>query len=89
MVPPSTELLPSAAPSSVHHFVATPHLDRLAGPGAPQAPRPGHQQQPVPFVSLGAGQVPGVEGAGAGAAAAAAGLAAAARLPAGAGGDLR
>ena len=23
-VPPSTELLPSAAPSSVHHFVATP-----------------------------------------------------------------
>ena len=24
MVPPSTELLPSAAPSSVHHFVATP-----------------------------------------------------------------
>ena len=26
MVPPSTELLPSAAPSSVHHFVATPHL---------------------------------------------------------------
>ena len=41
------------------------------------------------FVSLGAGQVPGVEGAGVGAAAAAAGLAAAARLPAGAGGDLR
>ncbi len=26
MVPPSTELLPSAAPSSVHHFVATPDV---------------------------------------------------------------
>ena len=46
MVPPSTELLPSAAPSSVHHFVATPRagpggvpdreaLRELAGPGAP------------------------------------------------------
>ena len=31
MVPPSTELLPSAAPSSVHHFVATPEkTPRLA-----------------------------------------------------------
>ena len=30
MVPPSTELLPSAAPSSVHHFVATPPLEAEA-----------------------------------------------------------
>ena len=41
-------------------------LDRLAGPGAPQAPRPGRRPLPVPLVPLGAGQVPGVEGAGAG-----------------------
>ena len=29
MVPPSSELLPSAAPSSVHHFVATPRARQL------------------------------------------------------------
>ncbi len=34
MVPPSTELLPSAAPSSVHHFVATPLVDSLQQQGA-------------------------------------------------------
>ena len=41
MVPPSTELLPSAAPSSVHHFVATPCLAKKtpdAGAGWRLAP---------------------------------------------------
>ena len=31
MVPPSSESLPSAAPSTVHHFVATPYLRRTTG----------------------------------------------------------
>ncbi len=40
MVPPSTELLPSAAPSSVHHFVATLPGDPCGAPvGAAGQPR--------------------------------------------------
>ena len=57
MVPPSTELLPSAAPSSVHHFVATPDqadtiVSILPGPEALRdlsRKHPGSSWQPVPL----------------------------------------
>ena len=60
-------------------------VDRLAGPGAPQAAQAGGAERKVFAVSLGCGKALGLARAGPGGAAVAGGLAGAARLSAGSG----